>query len=234
MNIFNLTPVTITLAIIYYLLPGSPAQAETFSEQINNQVSAAIKQHFLTKVPDSRLQIQLNPLHSSLDFPPCMETLSIQLPYQSGQRITARVNCPQPQWSLFVTGHVRQYRSIVVARMPIVKGSRLSASHLELREHDIGTLGGKYFSNQQDVVNRVARVHITADTPIAPRMLTVADTVRRGDPITIEARGGGVIIRTEGTAKEDGRIGDIIDVLNNRSGAEVRARITAPGKALAL
>lgn len=234
MNIFNLTPAAIVLTITCVLPISTPVRANTISDQINDQVSEAIKQHFLTKVPDSRLQIRLNPIHSGLDFPPCREALTVQLPYQSGQRITAKASCPRPRWSLFVTGEVKQYRSIVVARTPIVKGSLLSARQLELREHEIGALGGNYFASQQDIVNRVARINISADTPIAPRMLTIATAIRRGDPVVIEARRGAVVIRTEGTAKEDGKVGETISILNSRSGVEVRARVLGPGKAQAL
>jgi flagella basal body P-ring formation protein FlgA len=60
-------------------------------------------------------------------------------------------------------------------------------------------------------------------------MLTQANAVSRGDPVIIEASRGGAVIRTEGTAREDGRIGDIIDVINNRSERQIRARVEGGG-----
>ncbi len=230
MSISSLTPVAATLAITLWWLMALPASADTISEQINVQVSEAIKQHFLTKVPDSRLQIQLNPLPSQLRLAPCTGPLHVKLPFQSGQRITAKASCTQPRWSLFVTGTVKQYKTIVVATSPIVKGSRLNAGKLALREREISSLDGDYFQRQQDVVGRVARISIGADNVITPRMLAQAMAVQRGDPVVIEARRGSILIRTEGVAQENGKEGDVISVLNSRSNIEIRARITAPGK----
>lgn len=229
-NIFNLTPVIATLAIVSCLLSASTASANTISEQIDAQVSEAIKQHFLTKVPDSRLEIRLNPVDSRLKLSPCSTPLRVKLPFQSGQRITAKVSCPQPRWSLFVTGQVQQYKTIVVATTPIVKGARVSARHLDLRERDITTLSGDYYQHQHDVVGRVARINISAETAITPRMLAVAKAIKRGDPVVIEARRGSVSIRTDGVAQEDGKAGETITVINSRSGMEIRARVIAPGK----
>lgn len=230
MSTFNLTPVTAALAIVLSWLFAESASANTISEQINVQVSEAIKQHFLTKVPDSRLQIQLNPIPSQLRLSPCQNPLQVKLPFHSGQRITAKVSCSQPRWSLFVTGTVKHYKTIVVATSPIVKGSRLSAGKLALREREISNLRGDYFQRQQDVVGRVARISIGTDAAITPRMLAQAQAIQRGDPVIIEARRGSVVIRTEGIAQENGKEGEVISVLNSRSNIEIRARITGPGR----
>lgn len=206
------------------------AHADNPSTQIRQQVTAAIKQHFHNRVPDSRVQVHLNPINQQLDFPPCAHPLSVDVPFHSGSRITAKAGCSQPRWSLFVTGEVQVFKTVVMAAGPIVKGSRIRADRLQLREQDIATLRGDYFQRQQDISGRVARVNISTDTVITPRMLTQANAVSRGDPVIIEARRGGVLIRIEGTAQEDGRLGDSIDVTNNRSGNRVRAQVTAPGR----
>ncbi|GAA0688617.1 hypothetical protein GCM10009104_13550 [Marinobacterium maritimum] len=181
-------------------------------------------------MPDSRTEVQLNPINRQLDFPPCGHPLSVDLPFHSGSRITAKVGCNQPRWSLFVTGQAQVFKPVVMAANPIIKGSRIRASMLQLREQDISSLRGDYFQRQQDVSGHLARISISADTVITPRMLTQANAISRGDAVTIEARRGGVLIRTEGTAQENGRIGETIDVTNNRSGIKVRARVTASGR----
>lgn len=229
MNNTTLTPVATVFAIVCILMLPFSASADDTAARINLQVTEAIKQHLLAKVPDSRVEVRLNPINDQLQFSPCEAPINVSLPFHSGERITAKASCGTPRWSLFVTGRVKQYKAIVVAASPIVKGSRIKADLLQLRERDISGLSGDYFHRQDDVVGHEARISISADTPITPRMLTRADAVSRGDPVVIEASRGGVVIRTEGTAQQDGRIGEIIDVLNNRSGREVRARVEAPG-----
>lgn len=229
MNNTTLTPVATVFAIICMLMLPFSACADDTAARINLQVTEAIKQHLLAKVPESRVEVRLNPINDQLQFSPCETPINVSLPFHSGERITAKASCNSPRWSLFVTGRVKQYKAIVVAASPIVKGSRIKPDLLQLRERDISGLSGDYFHRQDDVVGHEARISISADTPITPRMLTRADAVSRGDPVVIEAARGGVVIRTEGTAQQDGRIGEVIDVLNNRSGREIRARVEAPG-----
>ncbi len=230
MNTHTLTSVAAVFAITGALMHPFSAFAATPSAQIEQQVTAAIKQHFANKVPDSRTKVQLNPVNQQLDFPPCSHPLNVDLPFHSGSRITAKASCSQPRWSLFVTGQVQVFKTVVMATRPIVKGSRIRADMLQLREQDISTLRGDYFQRQQDVSGRQARIGISTDTIITPRMLTLANTITRGDPVIIEARRGSVLIRTDGTAQDDGRMGDTIDVTNSRSGNTVRAQVVAPGR----
>ncbi|MBA4500899.1 flagellar basal body P-ring formation chaperone FlgA [Marinobacterium marinum] len=206
------------------------ARADNPSTQISQQATDAIKQHFNEKVPDSRVEVRLNPINQQLDFPPCGHPLSVSLPFHSGARITAKVGCNQPRWSLFITGHVQIFKPVIMTAGPIVKGSRIQANMLQLREQDITSLNGDYFLRQQDVNGRMARISINADSVITPRMLTHANAVQRGDPVIIEAGRKGVVIRAEGKAQGTGRIGDIIDVINSRSGNTIRAQVTAPGR----
>lgn len=230
MNSHTLTSVAAVFAIACILIHPVSAFADSPSIQIRQRVTEAIKQHFTNQVPDSRTEVQLNPINNQLDFPPCSHPLNVSLPFHSGTRITAKAACSQPRWSLFVTGRVQIFKTVVMTSGPIVKGSRIRAGMLQLREQDISALRGDYFQRQQDISGRVARISISADTVITPRMLTQANAVSRGDPVIIEVRRGSVLIRTEGTARENGRIGDSIDVTNNRSGISIRAQVVAPGR----
>lgn len=228
-NNTNLTPIAIIFATICTLMQPFLAYADDTAARINLQVTEAIKQHLLSKVPDSRIEVSLNPINQQLNLSPCETTISVALPFISGERITAKASCTTPRWNLFITGRIKQYKAIVVAAAPIVKGSRINAGLLQLRERDISGLSGDYFHRQEDVSGREARINISADAPITPRMLTVATVVNRGDPVVIEISRGGVAIRAEGSAQQDGRIGEMIDVLNNRSGREIRARVEGSG-----
>lgn len=230
MNNSTLTSVAAVFAIVCGLLHPLSALADDTSMQIKQQVTDAIKQHFTNKVPDSRADVRLNPISQQLDLPPCSHRLNVNLPFQSGARITAKVSCSQPRWGLFVTGQVQVLKPVVMAAAPILKGSQIRASMLQIREQDIAGVTGDYFHRQQDVTGRIARIGISADTLITPRMLTLANAVNRGDPVIIEARRGAVVIRTEGTAQEDGRIGDMIDVTNNRTKTVIRGRVSASGR----
>lgn len=53
--------------------------------------------------------------------------------------------------------------------------------------------------------------------------------IRRGDPVRIEYRRGGVLLAAEGRAVSGGAIGRVVTVLRDGGGRAVRATVRGPG-----
>ncbi|WP_240776187.1 flagellar basal body P-ring formation chaperone FlgA [Nitrincola alkalilacustris] len=223
---FNLTLVIVLFAT--FLI--SPAfSATTTAEEIEQAVSHFITEEFQNRLPDSRIEVNVSPVNPTLGLPQCSHPLTISLPFNSGQRVTARASCNAPQWSITVTAQVRQFMTVVVAARPIVRHGRISAQDLKMQEQDISRLNQEYFTREQDLLGKLARRHIGSNQIITTRMLEAALAVNRGDSVAIEARRGGLVIRTPGVALEDGRINEQISVRNERSGIELRAVVVGNG-----
>lgn len=228
MNCLNLTTVSVLLATL--LAPVGVRAANQALDAVERQVEASIRQHYLTRVPESRVNVTVNPINRTLSLTRCNQPLQIELPFSSGQRVTAKVSCAAPRpWSLFVTARVQQFVTLVTAARPISRHSRIGSNLLTLREQDIQQLRGDYFTRLQDVAGQTARVPIRNGEVISPRHLEASLAVRRGDAVTLQVRKGGLLIRTKGIALEDGRLNQQIDVRNARSGRELRGVVTAPG-----
>jgi len=229
-NFLNSLSVCVLLVAIMVFPSRTLLANEQLNSDIERQVESTIRQHFETRVPESRVNVTVNPVNRTLSLTPCSSPLQIELPFSGGERVTAKVNCAGPRpWSLFVTARVQQFLAVVTARRPINRDSRIGGDALALSEHNITRLGGGYYTRLQDVVGKTARVSIDNGEILTARMLEPSLAVRRGDRITLEVRKGALLIRTEGIALEDGRLNEQIDVKNRRSGRQLRGTITAPG-----
>ncbi|MBV1788850.1 flagellar basal body P-ring formation protein FlgA [Marinobacterium sp. D7] len=220
----------VLLAITLAVPARALLAAEPPNSDIERQVESTIRQHFETRVPESRVNVTVNPINRTLSLTPCRSTLQIELPFSGGERVTAKVSCATPRpWSIFVTARVQQFIAVVTARRPITRDSRISGDALALSEQNITRLSGGYYTRLQDVVGKTARVSINNGEIITARVLEPSLAVRRGDRVTLEVRKGALLIRTDAIALEDGRLNEQIDVQNSRSGRQVRGTITAPG-----
>jgi len=226
-NKVNLTLVALFLANFFFAMSAS---AQMSPELIERQVHEAIINEFNTRLPESRVEATINPVNPNLDLPSCLIPLEITIPFNSGQRITARVNCHSPVWSLFVTAQVRQLMDVVITNRPLSRNSVISSNDVRLSEQDVIRLNGDYFLQPADVIGKQVRRPIGSDQVISSRMVEVALAVKRGDQVSLESRRGSLVIRTVGVALEDGNLNQQIRVLNENSGNEVRAIVIAPGR----
>ncbi|WP_036185928.1 flagellar basal body P-ring formation chaperone FlgA [Marinobacterium lacunae] len=229
-NFFKSISVGVLLAT-FLVTHGRTLQAnERLNSDIEIQVESTIRRHFETRVPDSRVNVTVNPINRTLSLTPCDTPLQIELPFSTGERVTAKVSCATPRpWSLFVTARVQQFASVVIARRPISRDSRIGGDALALSEQNITRLSGGYYTRLQDIVGKSARIPIDNGDIITARMLEASLAVRRGDRVTLEVRKGALLIRTTGTALQDARLNEQVDVENQSSGRQVRGTVTAPG-----
>ncbi len=227
MNKVNLTLVTLFLANFFL---ASSASAQMSPEQIESAVHDAIINEFNTRLPESRVEARINPVNPSLELATCLTPLEITLPFNSGQRVTARVNCHSPVWSLFVTAQVSQLLDVVTSNRPLSRNNIISASDVRLSEQDVIRLNGDYFVDLDDVIGKQVRRPVGSDQIINARMVEVALAVKRGDQVSLESQRGSLLIRTLGIAQEDGNLNQQIRVLNQQSGNEVRGVVIEPGR----
>lgn len=228
-SLSKLLTVSVFLATIFLSL-NTIASAAVSSPEIERQVASAIQQAYQSRVPDSRVEVTVNPVNSSLHLNNCTQPLVVDIPFQNGERVTAKATCAAPKrWSVYVTAQVRQYVTVVIARRPIAKDSRLTASALTLGEKNVAREKGKYYTHIQDVVGLTSRSNFGRGQIISPDRVETSTQVHRGDRVTLEVVKGSLHIQTSGTALESGKLDEQIDVRNNHSKRKVRGTIVAPG-----
>ena len=71
---------------------------------------------------------------------------------------TLGVRCNQTRsWNIYVTAHIKAFRSIAVLTSAVLRGSIIKPADVVLREHDVGRLSGGYFSDTQHVAGQLAK-----------------------------------------------------------------------------
>lgn len=227
MNTVNLTLVALVLANFLF---SATASAQMPAYLIEREVHDAIINEFNTRLPESRVEATINPVNPSLNLAPCLTPLEITIPFNSGQRVTARVNCHSPMWSLFVTAQVRQMMDVVISNRPLTRHQVIGHQDVRLMPQDVIRLNGDYFVSLDDVVGKQVRRAVGSDQILTSRTLEAALAVRRGDHVTLESQRGTLVIRTLGIAQEDGQLNQQIRVLNPQSNIEVRGIVVEPGR----
>ncbi|OQW35792.1 MAG: hypothetical protein A4E19_16215 [Nitrospira sp. SG-bin1] len=79
-----------------------------------------------------------------------------------------------------------------------------------------------------EVAGKSAARPLPPDTPLRPAFVKLPSVVKKGDRVLIEARRGGLSIRTYGITKSSGQVGQTVMVANLDSGRELRAKVVAP------
>ena len=82
-----------------------------------------------------------------------------------------------------------------------------------------------------EVIGRWPCRPIPSGTALRTDQLTEPKVVLMGDPVEVEVRNGGALLKLEGTAESAGAVGETIAVRNPSSRQLIRARVVGPGEA---
>ena len=108
--------------------------------------------------------------------------------------------------------------SVVVAVNAIAKGDKLRASDLQVQRLKPGAVRKDGFETIEQVLGREAARNIAAGQPLDAQYVRLPLMVHRGDVVELYSRSGGIQVHTRARAREEGSVGDLINVelLSNR------------------
>ncbi len=110
-----------------------------------------------------------------------------------------------------VIAFVEQAMPAVVAIRPIDRGSLIRASDVEIRSQN-GRVPSQAFDSLDRVVGMVAQRTIRPESVLLRSHVKAPLQVERGETVTVFARTAGIQVRTFAIAKQDGSMGDLIQV----------------------
>ncbi|MFA5701688.1 MAG: flagellar basal body P-ring formation chaperone FlgA [Desulfuromonas sp.] len=161
-------------------------------------------------VPCGKLEVEVSPAADNL-----FSSRSLTLIYRIDGRV---VN------SLTVRGKMEAKAEIVVATTRIRRGNRIQPEDVECVVVEISDTSEPIFTCAE-VVGMELNRSVRAGDPIDRRFLQVPVVVERGAFVRILAERGTMRLEATGTAREDGRLGQTIRVLNSSSLQEIRAEV---------
>ncbi|MDC8830433.1 flagellar basal body P-ring formation chaperone FlgA [Alteromonas gilva] len=172
------------------------------------------------------LTIDVTPVDSRINIPECnvpfsydVDPATLHLSY-----LNVRVSCDSNDWYLFTSAKVTRTRTIVVTASMISPDTVLSDDHLTLAEVDIKRLRHTPFTTLEDVTGARLKYRVREGQPVQSNMLCF---ICKGDRITISAQAGTMEVKTSGIARQDGVIGDVIEVVNSSSNKSIIAKVAS-------
>ena len=210
---------------------GAIAQqnASTPHERLTNAVKAFLENRLAptqeTDLADN-LSVDVTPIDNRINIPQCTMPFSFDVDPSTLQQsyLNVRVSCDSNNWYLFSSAKVTRTRTIVVTASMISPDTVLSASHLSLAEVDIKQLRHTPFTSLKDVIGARLKYRVREGQPVQTNMLCF---ICKGDRITISANAGAMRVKTTGIARQDGVIGDTIEVVNSSSNKSVIAEVAS-------
>lgn len=233
-----ITPITARafagLILCLAIIPAALAQTA------HQQIHTAVREHIenLHTVADNnsgsrRVEIEISAIDPRLPLAVCDRPLQTALPQnQTSGRINVRVECHGSiPWAKYVPASIRVFDLVLTTTRPLSRGEVLDADDLTLAPMELSSLRQSWLQEADLAIGMELRRALPASAVVTQEALTLPTVVRRGDVIVISASAGGIAIRQQGIALQDGEMGKRIPVRNSNSERVVQAVVTGPGQA---
>lgn len=218
----------IKLMYLALLLPVMADAGETETD-IQQQVSDYVLSQVQAE-PSDKVDVIANAIDPRLNLSACQQPLVLHITGSGEIRrnTTVDVTCPDnPGWHLFVPVKIRIQKPVVAAATPIAKGSVLTADNLTITYIDSFMLNGEMTTDISVLIGARSKRDIRANQPVRQNQICV---VCRDDMVEIIAAKGGMQIKTNGRALQDGSLNDMIRVQNIRSQRIISAIVSGVGQ----
>lgn len=126
---------------------------------------------------------------------------------------------------LWLRAEIKTFEDVVVTSFPLGNRELVKAKDIRLERRDISSLPGRPFTHIEDVVGQQAVRAIEVNEILTQKSVDRPNLMRRGSSITLVYETGSLRVETPGTAEENGKVGDLIQVKNPTSGKALRGLV---------
>jgi flagella basal body P-ring formation protein FlgA len=208
------------LSMLLLAAPAVPAAAAPEPHPLEEIRSAAIA---ALGAGDDQAQATLDP---ALRLAPCSQPLQAV----AHGAAMAQVRCADsPGWRLFVPVRVRREADVVVLTVAAASGVPIAANQLAVQRREVGQAAGATFDDPADLVGRIPTRALAPGLVPTEADLSLGAPLRRGDPVVLVSRVGGVEVRMQGRATGAAQAGGVVVVENTSSRRMLRGRVVADG-----
>ena len=216
----------LTLAALLALLCSLTARAQApMAVQESLQPVAAIRaaaEAGARQVIDSALKdVKLSTvsLDPRLRLAACARKLDTfaNAPRGSQSRLTVRVSCPSPAWTLNVPVEMRRSHPVLVLRRAVGRGETLTAADVTVNHRELAGLSSPFVARPEDLAGRLTRRPLPEGTALTADSLSTALLIKRGQQVTLVAQSSGFEVRAPGKAMADAAANQRVRVQNLNS-----------------
>ncbi len=130
--------------------------------------------------------------------------------------------------NISVRGKVQALAEVVIARIPLRRGTIVTYDQVTLATRDISKISSPCFETDQ-IVGKLVSSNIRSNGIIELTDINIPPIIHRGELVKIILKSGSFNLTATGIAKMDGKINDIIRVRNISSNKLVHCRVSGPG-----
>ncbi|WP_224743867.1 MULTISPECIES: flagellar basal body P-ring formation chaperone FlgA [Lysobacter] len=143
---------------------------------------------------------------------------------------TVEVHCGDaPGWRVYVPVRVRKEADVVVLTRPVPAGQPITAEHIAMGRRDIAGAGAAVFDDPVEVIGMTAVQGLVPGSALTRTDLANGSLLKRGDPVMLVSRVGGVEVRMSGRALGRAAPGETVAVENLGSRRIIRGRLVGDG-----
>jgi len=137
----------------------------------------------------------------------------------------------QLQDSAQLAAHVSLRTRAVTATRTIRRGQTIAPGDVEVRELHVEDDSLKPFETVSQVVGQRAATTLREGVILSRETVSPPVVIQRGQHVRVQAVTGGLAVQILARAREQGAVGDVIELRNERSHETLLARVTGPGEA---
>mgnify|MGYP003915022371 FL=1 len=194
---------------------------QTLLKKVKDYVSQEVNPEGL-----SNIRVKTLPLDRRIRIRPCSVPLTFELAQKRSytRQFPVKVSCngDTETWKLFAQVHVNEYIETLVTTEHIAKGEIVDESKFAVTLVDKHRIRNRSTNSSKALIGGRAMRNI-------PRGYQISDSdvclVCKGDDVAIVAKSEFMMIKTSGTAIENGSLGESIKVKNNSSDRIVKGVI---------
>ena len=164
--------------------------------------------------------ISVNRLDSRLKLGKCsvpLEAYSHANHLEAGT-LSIGVRCHgKPSWSLFNSAKLTFYQQVLTLKQSLKRNTIIRAEHIIIEKQATNQLRRGYFTDYQQVANKLTTRHLHVGTVLNPTHLTTQKLIKKGEQVTILASSPAFSIKMPGRALMDGSLGEQIRIKNSKT-----------------
>jgi flagellar basal body P-ring formation protein FlgA len=218
----------LTALVIASGAPDATLAADTETPAAIRAAITSAMQQRLAGLTDATLDV--GAIDPRLRLPTCPD-IEVSLDAGSGAMATAKVECPSPDWTIYVPVRVHAWVDAVVAAANLAPQTRLTAEQLSRRRVDMFAAGSALVTDPNRLEGKILRIGLIAGSPIFATAVEDPLVVHRGQKVLLTLTDGTMVIRDSVVALEDGRVGDSIAMQNPESQKVIHATVAGDGTA---
>lgn len=134
----------------------------------------------------------------------------------------------QPVRKMWVNATISVMADVVTVVRPLGKHQHIELEDIRVERRDLAGLGSETIRGVKDALGNRATRMIYPGTVLQTGMIDQPPVVKRGDVVKIIAETGPMTITATGIVKQQGRKGEMVQVMNTGSNRVILARVTGP------